>query len=255
MMPDRYHKKQGGDCSEWRQEMTFRVQLIGCCVLVCALFFGGCGFLGIGGTSKASLDEVKRTPAEEQKARVLEKIDRKYENPDAHYELGKLYQADGLWSQAEHEYNITLSFAPAYREAQAAIVKVLVESGDTAKSELSADIYINQASGSAEGLLRLGLAFQKELLDEYALNCYQQALRLAPNSAKINRQIGYYYLSKGDKVQARDYLTRSFQLNPSQPEVAGELGRLGVAVRVPRKTQKDTSKLDKIVEKSDEQRQ
>jgi len=73
---------------------------------------------------------------------------------------------------------------------------------------------------------------------------------LAPNSAKINRQIGYYYLSKNDKNRAKDYLTRSFQLNPNQPEVAGELGRLGVGVKIPRKTEKG-KRLDKIVEESD----
>jgi hypothetical protein len=36
-----------------------------------------------------------------------------------------------------------------------------------------------------------------------------------------------------------------------QPEVAGELGRLGVSVKIPRKTQKRTKKLDRIVERSD----
>jgi hypothetical protein len=48
-------------------------------------------------------------------------------------------------------------------------------------------------------------------------------------------------------------LVRSFQLNPNQPEVAGELGRLGVVVRIPRKTQKRTKRLDKIVEQSDKE--
>ncbi len=76
---------------------------------------------------------------------------------------------------------------------------------------------------------------------------------MAPNSAKINRQIGYYYLSRGDRELAKSYLSRSFQLDPLQSEVAGELGRLGVAVAIPRKTQKDTTKLDKIVEQSDKE--
>ncbi|KKK97910.1 hypothetical protein LCGC14_2648010, partial [marine sediment metagenome] len=77
------------------------------------------------------------------------------------------------------------------------------------------------------------------------------ALHLAPNSAKIHRQIGYYYLSRNNKVRAKEYLVRSFQLNPNQPEVSGELGRLGVAVRIPRKTERSTKKLEKIVEQSD----
>ena len=229
----------------------FEIQ-VGLAFLICALLFGGCN----SGKAKApQVDEVKRTPAEEKKAKLLRRVDRKFENPETHFELGQLYQADGLWSQAEHQYNITLNFDPTHREAQAARVKVLLESRDTARAELLADEYMGQASISAGGSLRLALAFQKQALDEYALPCYRQALRLAPNSAKINRQIGYYYLSKNDKARAQDYLTRSFQLNPNQPEVAGELGRLGTAVKIPRKTKKSTKKLDKIVEESDREYQ
>ncbi len=225
---------------------TFAIQ-VSLALLVCALLLGGCN----GEKTK----EVEMTPAEKEKAGLLGRIDRKFENPDAHFELGRLYQADGLWSQAEHQYNITLNFDPTHREAQAARVEVLLDSGDTARAELLADEYMGQASISAAGSLRLALAFQRQALDEYALACYRQALRLAPNSAKINRQIGYYYLSKNDKARAQDYLTRSFQLNPNQPEVAGELGRLGVGVKIPRKTKKSTKKLDKIVEESDREYQ
>jgi Tfp pilus assembly protein PilF len=133
------------------------------------------------------------------------------------------------------------------------MVKVLIDSNNTDRAVLYADIYMNQVASSATESLRLGLAFQKEQLDDYALNCYRQALHLAPNSAKVNRQIGYYYLSKNDKVRAQEYLTRSFQIDPRQPEVAGELGRLGVAVRIPRKTETDTDRLDRIVEQSDKE--
>ena len=235
-----------------KQEVVFKAirysklrQVIGAGLLLSfVLLLGGCG-------KSSTKDEITMTPTDEKKAKLLKKIDRKFENPQAHLELGRLYQADGLWSQAEHEYNVALSFDPTLREAQAAMIKVLIESGDTTKSEICADIYMNQVSNSAAESLKLGLAFQRQALDEYALSCYRQALNLAPTSAKINRQIGYYYLSKGDKELAKSYLSRSFQLDPLQPEVAGELGRLGVAVAIPRKTQKDTKKLDKIVEKSD----
>ena len=210
------------------------------------LLLGGCSSFG-----KAKPDEVARTPAEKKKAKLLKQLDRKFENPEAHFELGQLYQADGLWAQAEYRYNNTLSFDPVHRKAQAARVKVLLGGGDTAKAELLADEYRTQASNSAEKSLRLALAFQEQGLDEYALVCYQQALRLAPNSAKINRQIGYYYLSKNNKVLAKEYLVRSFRLDSDQPEVAGELGRLGVAVGIPRRTEKRTKRLDKIVEQSD----
>jgi len=229
--------------------MSGKQEFIGLIFLVCILLFGGCNS-GSRGEAEA-LKEVERTPAEETKAGLLKRIDRKFEDPDAHFELGQLYQADGLWAQAEYHYNTALSFDPAHRNSQAAMVKLLADSGDKAKAELTADIYMNQVSSSAAGSLRLAMAFQKQEMDEYALACYRQALHLAPNSAKVNRQIGYYYLSKGDKVQAQEYLTRSFQLNPNQPEVAGELGRLGIAVKIPRKTEQETKKLDRIVEQSD----
>ena len=232
--------------------MTGKGRFIGVAFLICALLFlNGCN--GTGTTLKTragAADEIGQTPAETEKAKLLKQLDRRFENPKAHYQLGQLYQADGLWTQAEYRYKAALSFEPAYRDAQAARIKVLQAADDTRVALLLADEYINQASVSAEQSLLLALAFQKEGLDDYALGCYQQALRLAPNSAKINRQIGYYYLSKNNRVQAVDYLTRSFQLDSNQPEVAGELGRLGVAVRIPRKTGADTRKLDRIVEQS-----
>ena len=197
------------------------------------------------------MGEPAKTPTERKRDALLTRIDRRFENPKAHFELGQLYQADGLWTQAEYHYNVALSFDPVHRDAQAAIIKVLRNSGNTAKAKLAAEFYMNQVCASAGDSLLLGLAFQNEELDEYALACYRQALHLAPNSAKINRQIGYYYLSKNDKGRALDYLSRSFDLDHNQPEVAGELGRLGVPIELRRKPARDVRKLDKIVDEAD----
>ena len=213
--------------------------------LVCMLFFGGCD-----PARNSEETGPAKTQAERRKAELLNQIERRFENPQAHFELGQLYQADGMWPQAENEYSIALSFDPVHYQAQAARVKVLLESGDNTKAEFLKEEYINQASTSASASLNLALGFQKQAFDEEALKCYERVLELAPNSAKIHRQIGFYYRSKNDLDRARDYLTRSFQINPNQPEVAGELGRLGVAVRIPQK-QQDSKSLDKIVEKSD----
>lgn len=210
--------------------------------VIIAVLVGACQKVG-----EKTISEVTVGQTQERKMELLNQIEAKYENPQAHYELGKLYQADGLWDKAEWHYNVALGFDPIHRQAQAAIVKLLAESGNGARSELSAEIYMNQAGTSASASLRLGQAFQKELMDEYAVACYQQALALAPNSAAIHRQIGYYYLSKGDRVRAEEYLKRSFAIDPYQAEVAGVLGRLGVVVQIPRKTEANTKKLDKIL--------
>jgi tetratricopeptide (TPR) repeat protein len=222
-------------------QMANRAKLAGLVLLVAALI-GGCGK-----KNELETTDIGLTDVGQKKGDLLVKIEKKYENPEAHYELGKLYQADGLWNKAEWEYNVALGFDPVHRRAQAAIVKLLAESGNEARSKLTAEIYMNQVSSSAQASLRLGQAFQKELMDDYALACYQQALALAPNAAAIHRQIGYYYLSKLDTVRAQEYLKRSFQLDPYQAEVAGELGRMGVVVQIPRKTEADTKKFDEIL--------
>jgi len=215
-------------------------------IFVVALLFAGCN----GWPRKSDRSRIQKVDAtrdDQEKIKLLRKIDRKFEDPELHFQLGRLYQADGLLSKAELEYSRTLGFDPVHREAQAALVKVLLDSGQTDKAGFTAELYIDQASGSAAGSLKLGRAFQKQTLDDYALACYRQALVLAPNSAAIYKQMGYYYLAKGDKVQAADYLSQSFRLDPKQPEVAGELGRLGVKIQVPRKVDKNVKKLDKIL--------
>jgi tetratricopeptide (TPR) repeat protein len=223
---------------------------IGLTFLACILLLGGCN-----GKAKEP-QGVDKAVSEKKKAELQQQINRKFEDAEAHFQLGKLYQADGMWAKAENEYGTALNFDPVHRQAQAARVKVLVSGGDAAKSKLLAEEYIKQASITAAASLQLALAFQEQGLDEYALKSYQQALYMAPDSAKINRQIGFYYLSKGNKEQAREYLSRSYQLNPNQPDVAGELGRLGVAVRIPRKTETSTEakKLDEMVDKSNKSR-
>ena len=50
--------------------------------------------------------------------------------------------------------------------------------------------------------MNLGKAFQTEMLDDEALACYNQALKIAPDSAELNKQIGYYYYEKNDLIRA-----------------------------------------------------
>ena len=208
-------------------------------LLALVVLIGGCyRSPGTGPSQKVGL-----TPTERKKARLNAQIEEKFANPEAHFELGRLYQADGLWEKADYEYNIVLGLMPNHHGAQAALVKLLLQSGDKTKSKNYADIYIKQAGVSAQNLLMLGRAFQENGLDDYASTCYQQALRMAPNSPGVNRQIGYFYLSRNDETRALEYLKRSFQLDPYQPEVAGELGRMGVVVKIPGSTDADTMEM------------
>ena len=202
----------------------------------------------------AEAERARKLPAEARMANLQKSLDEKFENPEAHFELAQLYQAEGQWAKAEYHYNIALSFDPSMAKAQAAIVKLFLDSGDTAKSQNFADNYIKNASNSEIESLRLAKAFQDQQLDDYALACYQQALKLAPNSAEANKQIAYYYLSRNDKDEAKEYFVRSFQLDPTQADVAGELGRLGVEVKIPSQTTASAAKPGEAGKPSQEKR-
>ncbi|MHC4363007.1 MAG: tetratricopeptide repeat protein, partial [Planctomycetota bacterium] len=91
-------------------------------------------------------------------------------------------------------------------------------------------------------------AFQKQQLDGYALDSYQQALNLAPNSAEVNKQMGFYYLSKGDKTRAKEHFIASYRSDNGQPDVAHELGRLGVELRIRSETVANTEEPDNTVQ-------
>ena len=209
--------------------MSVKLQTIVSGVLLCALIAFGCRST----TSPRVSQQYVPTANDIRKAELERELNKKWENPAAHYELGQLYHATGDWSKADWYYDQAIGFNPVYRDAQAAKVKLQLDKGDKSKSEYLANMYITQASSSPEQLLSLGVAFEKQRLDDYALKCYQGALKIAADSYAVNRQLGYYYLAKGKKDSAKEFFIRSFQLNGSQPDVAEELGKLGVSVRIP----------------------
>jgi tetratricopeptide (TPR) repeat protein len=196
-----------------------------------ALIVSGCGDSTSSGTS---IDTSARVPTAKTERELLLDIERRFENPEAHYELARLYHNTHEWAKAEYQYNIALGFRPGLLAAQAGLVKLYTDEKETAKAAHYADSYISQARRNTRDTLKLAWEFDNIGLADYAMRCFRQALSEAPESPDANKQMGLYYLGKGDTDNARQYLGRSFELNPNQPDVAGALGRLGVVVQSPK---------------------
>ena len=199
--------------------------------LVLALVLMGCESTPKAPDTANQEEAIELSP----KAQLLEQIDRKYENPEAHYQLGKLSYGEGQLDKADFEYRVALGFNPIHYRAQAGLVKVASDQKQTERAQVIAELYISQAAVSAPASLRLGKAFQNEGLGEYATSCYYQASGLTPKSPEPYRLLGFYYLSVDDQVRAEENFRRSFELDPYQPDVSGELGRMGVFIGLPRK--------------------
>lgn len=192
-----------------------------------------CSGCSQGGSSTKGVDGAPAVPSMKTERELLLEIERKFENPEAHYELARYYHGAREYTKAEYQYNLALGFRPGLLSAQAGLVKLYINENESAKAEQFASGYIRQASGNTRDTLKLGWEFENLGLSDFALRCFQQGLAVAPDSYDANKQMGLYYLGKGDKDRARQYLGRSFELNPRQPDVAGELGRLGVVVEAP----------------------
>lgn len=205
--------------------------------LILCVLFGSVLFLlwscQEGGRQTSPVAPMPTATSDPTEAQLLAELQKKWENPQVHYELARLYHKAQNWLKAENYYNNAIGFDPANRAAQAGLVKLYLDRGDPTKAEQFASSYILQASSSVRETLRLGWEFRQLKLDDYALRCFRQALDADQNSFEANKQIGFYYRDKGDTAKAKQYLLRSFELNPRQPEVANALGKMGVVVELP----------------------
>jgi tetratricopeptide (TPR) repeat protein len=208
-------------------------------LILCVLFgsvllvLWGCEAVG----SKSSVPVVDKTgqsvTSDPTEAQLLAELDKKWENSQAHYQLARLYHKSQNWTKAEYYYSNAIGYDPANKAAQAGQIKLFLDRGDAPKAEQFANGYIRTAASSVRETLRLGWEFRQVNLDDYALRCFRQALDADPSSFEANKQIGFYYRDKGDTTKAKQYLLKSFELNPRQPEVGGALGKLGVVVELP----------------------
>lgn len=217
--------------------MQIRICLVILAIAVNGIIFSGCSRKE-NIESPNQIQTVQQDPDEMQKERLQNRLNIRYSDADAHFELAQIYRKQVIYDKAEKEYNLALQFAPGHKNAQAAMVKMFLEKNDPQRSKILADIYMNQAKPSAKASMELGKAFENEGLQEYSMQCYQHAANLAPTSAELQRLIAYQYKRQGDMVRAEEAFKKSFQLDPYNADVSGELGRMGIQVEVPRKKEK-----------------
>jgi Flp pilus assembly protein TadD len=164
---------------------------------------------------------------------LLAKLSTRYQNAEAHCDLGRYYLNQGLTDKAKYHLETALGFDSALRPAQAANIKLTSQlEGEMAGQRLCAE-YQRPLLSSTPEMIKLAKALADEGMDTLSLSCFQRILALQPDSAEAHRQLGYFYLTRENNEKAKLHFSRSFELNPNQPDVAGELGRMGVTIETP----------------------
>jgi tetratricopeptide (TPR) repeat protein len=198
-------------------------------VFTVAWLAGGCPAPAAKPAQGDARQAVKLAPVEDEGV-LLGEIDKDFSNPDLHYRLGRVYHQKGKAASAEFEYERALVFDPLFFDAEAALVKLWQDSGNSGRADQEIDKYINRA-GNAKNLVGLGSAFHRQGLIEPARRCYELAIQRDPENAAAYKGMGLYYLARNDKSNAGQMFAKSFELDPYQTDVAMELGRLGVTVK------------------------
>jgi tetratricopeptide (TPR) repeat protein len=193
------------------------------------------GWVAMAGCQEAVSTQPSATRSIPDKERfLLSLVDRDFQDPEAHYQLGEYYHSEKRWDRAQYHLELAINFAPGFRKAQVALVRLFLDKGDRQAADAAVSRFSRQLSNSPQDMVDLAKAFASAGLDSYAQACFAEATKASPDSALVFKELGLYWFRKNDTAKARQYLTRSFQLDPSQPDVAGALGQLGVVVEVPR---------------------
>jgi tetratricopeptide (TPR) repeat protein len=172
---------------------------------------------------------------EQQKQQLYEQIEAKYEIPRAHYQLGIIFRNEHNFDRAAYHFNTSAEFQPLNWPAQAALVRAYRDDNKPEKAATAATKWIQRTTKPDEAI-SLARAFETEQVPTAALQAYIRAVTLAPQSPEVHKQFGYYYLRRNDKERAEEEFRKSFELDPYQADVSAELGKMGVIVQSPRKT-------------------
>lgn len=196
-------------------------------IVIMAALLAGC-------QPTATTDPLEGLSAEQQKRKLFDQIEARYEVPQAHYKLGQIFESEADLRKAGYHYETAADFKPFFWTAQAASVKVYEDAGNLDKAARLEAKWATMAA-NVDDCLSLAKAYESAGLTEQAKAIYQRVETVAPGSAKGFKASGYYYLHSGDKATAEEKFRRSFELDPYQSDVSAELGKMGVIVQSPRK--------------------
>ena len=75
-----------------------------------------------GGPAPNPVPPYQPVTSDPTEAQLLAELQKKYENPQVHYELARLYHKAQNWLKAEDYYQNAIGFDPAHKRAQAGLV-------------------------------------------------------------------------------------------------------------------------------------
>lgn len=138
--------------------------------------------------------------------------------PEAHYTLGKIYQAQGRLDEALTSYKEAERLDPKYSDAFAGEGLVQMLKGNYAEATTAFKQAIDLNSGNSTAHYGLGRTYFKQGLYDEALKELNTSLYQHRNSAPVRITRGQVYQAQGNTVAAVSEFREAISLKPEVPE-------------------------------------
>lgn len=150
-------------------------------------------------------------------------ISARFDDADAHYEMGALLEECDKVAEALEEYRIAahLQRSPTICLALGRVYRKL---GRLAQAEAELQRAIGLEPSMSEAIAELGLVHERRGEHDNALDCYRQALRIKPDVPEYYQRTGWLLKSMGRLDEAEVELAIAVKLAPSKAEYREQLG-------------------------------
>ncbi len=160
-------------------------------------------------------------------------LERDPKSPEAHYNLGRVYKAQGFIKEALIEFQIAVKLDSGYLAAQRelAAIKKSLESDVRTQLKLQGRENVSNLpteSISGDEAEKRGRQLLQQGRTAEALRSLEQAAREKPDDAGLFKLLGFLYFRQGQYSAAAKSYGRARDLTPTDPEVFYAIGLINL---------------------------
>jgi Tfp pilus assembly protein PilF len=176
--------------------------------------------------SRGDADSIRRL------ARLLDAAVHKAPESAVHYDwLGQVYLRMGQLESAEASFTTALRLAPAIPAFHISLGSLRVRQGDIPAARAAYEKALEVQPDHALALFNLGTTYAMEKDFDRAIEYFRRAEGAGLTNPAILNALARAHEEKGEAARAADYLRRSLELNPDQPDRQATLKRLEATLR------------------------
>jgi tetratricopeptide (TPR) repeat protein len=167
-------------------------------------------------------------------------IDPKY--AEAHFNLGRVYKAQGFIKEALIEFQIALKLNPSYLAAKREFealkssleedvrTQLKIQGQETLDKTRFEPIPAAEAEKKAKQLLNQGRTAE-------AIRYFEQALRQKPDDVALNKMLGFLYFRQNSFTNSLERYSKAMDLLPVDPEIPYAIGLIHMKTKFPEKAE------------------